>query len=247
MSKIFDVNNKDVIKFSNRLEKMHKSDFPLAVRGTLNDLAFDQKTKELMIAAEQVFILRNPNFIRSHTGVIKADGWDVNNMQSICGVTPKGLQAAKQLEVQEKGGTIPDRKIIYVDPARGGSKEKRVKTRNWVNKSGYVQGRPNRRRGRRSQIVAQSVVARNTGKLIKIKTRTSDHFFKVNSVRFIGRGLSRRVNMRMTAIASYERGRSIKISKERPFMRISGERSLSKANNFFIKNAERRFEKALMK
>lgn len=244
---IMDVNTDDVVKYTAKLERMHKSDFPLAVRGTLNDLAFNQKQTELMIAAEQVFVIRNKGFIKAHTGVIKADGWEVNNMQSICGVMPKGLVAAQQLEKQETGGTIPGRQMIYVDPARGGSKEKRVQTRNWVQKYGYVQGAPNRRRGRKSAIVAQAMVAKNTRKLVKIKTRSSDHFFKVNSIRFSGRGLSRRVNMRMTAIASYERGRSIRLSKKRPFMEISGKKSLAKAGQLFIKNAERRFEKALMK
>jgi len=241
-----DVNTNEVTRFTKQLQRMHKSDFPLAVRGTLNDLAFDQKTKEMMIAAGKMFTLRNPSFIKSHSGVIKADGWNVNNMESTCAIMPKGLKAAAQLEKQETGGTITDRKVIYVDPARGGVKSNKVQTKNWVQKHGYVKGSPNRARGRKSNIVAQAVVAKETGKLVKIGTKSTDHFFKVNSIQFSGKGLHRGVYMRMTPIASYERGRSIRL-KPRPFMETSGQKTLTKAQRFFIKNAERRFEKALMK
>lgn len=245
--KILDVNTKDTIRFTNRLEKMHRSDFPLAVRGTLNDLAFHHKSKELIIAAEEEFIIRQKNFFKAHSGVDKADGWDVNKMASQSGITPRGSKAAKQLEKQETGGTIQNRPLIYVDPARGGNKANKVKRRNWVNKQGYVRGGATKARSRRSAMVAKAVMGRQTGKLIKLETRSSEHFFRVRSVRFVGRGSSRRAAMRMTAIASYEKGRSIRLRRKHPFMQKSGERTLQMADDFYIKNAKKRFEKALSK
>ena len=245
--KILDVNTKETVRFTNRLEKLGRSDFPLAVRGTLNDLAFHQKATELQLAFDQEFIVRNKNFLKSHTGVIKADGWDVNSMKATTGIMPKGSKAAEQLEKQETGGTIPDRPLIYVDPSRGGNKEKRVSTRNWVNKRGYVRGGTNKQRSRQSAMVARAVVAKQSGKLIKLETRSSEHFFRVNSIRFSGKGVNRRANMRMTALASYERGRTVRLRKKHPFMQKSGERTLKMAEQFYIKNAEKRFEKALKK
>jgi hypothetical protein len=241
-----DVNTSEVAKYTKRLNEMRKFDFPLAVRGTLNDLAFHHKQKELLLVAGELFILRNPNFIRSHSAVNKADGWDVNTMRSESGIAPKGLKAAEQLETQEKGGTIPDRTIIYVDPARGGRKQNRVSTKNWINKSGYVKGKPiggYGNRSRKSNMVAEAFVANKTGKLVKLETKSTDHFFKVDSIKFNGRGVSRNVNIKMTPIASYEKGRSVKV-KRTPFMQISGERTLSLAPGFYIKNAKKRFEKS---
>lgn len=240
---VLDVNTREVREFTNTLTRMRRSEFPLAVRGTLNDLAFHHKRVELMKSAGELFTLRNPSFIRSHSGVKKAEGWDVNSMRSESGIIPRGLKAAEQLEIQETGGSISNRNVIYVDPARGGSNKNRVSTRNYINKTGIVKGQPTRRRSRKSNIVAMAYVANKTNQLLKIETKSTDHFFRVNSLKFSGSGLSRRANLKMTAIASYDKGRRVTISP-RPFMRISGERTMTHVLAFYIKNAKRRFEKA---
>ncbi|MBL4809315.1 MAG: hypothetical protein JKY43_04565, partial [Phycisphaerales bacterium] len=43
----FNVNTDAVVSLTNKLEKLHKSAFPVAVRGTLNSAAFDVKQKSM--------------------------------------------------------------------------------------------------------------------------------------------------------------------------------------------------------
>ena len=52
---IFDVNNKEVIKFTAKLERLHRSSFPSAVRNTLNEAAFNMKKTGLIDSAKKSF------------------------------------------------------------------------------------------------------------------------------------------------------------------------------------------------
>lgn len=245
--KTFDVNSKETIKHANRLEKMHKSDFPIAVRSTLNDLAFDVKQKELMVFANSFFILRNPSFITAHSGVNKASGFDVDSMQSEVGITPRGMQAAANLEIQEKGGTISNRSTIYMDTARvSRDHAKRVRKANYINAWGYIKGKPTKRRSRKSSMVAMAIIAEQQNKLFKMRTKVNETFFRVDRVAFSGTGSHRRVNIRMTPIASYQRGRSVQIEKS-PFLETASLVTLNKAPQIFIKNAKKRYERAIRK
>ena len=79
-----------------------------------------------------------------------------------------------------------------------------------------------------------------------MKTKINETFFRVDRVTFSGTGSHRQANIRMTPIASYQRGRSVQIGK-RPFLETASLVSLDKAPQIFIKNAEKRFEKALQK
>lgn len=245
--KIFNVNTDEVVKHANRLEQMHRSDFPIAVRSTLNDLAFDVKMNTLMQSAEQVFILRNPNFLKRHSAVDKAQGFDVDTMQSEVGIAPRGLKAAANLEIQEKGGTIKGRSAIYMPTARiNKSKFKSVVRSNYLQKHGTLKGSYTRKGTKKSRAVADAVMAKKTKRLWLYVTGSEGTYLKVKNVSFSGKGRSRKVKMNVVPIASYQRGRDVNV-KPRPFLENASMKTLQKAHEYFIKNAEKRFEKALRK
>lgn len=245
MTKMLNINDDQVVKFTNNLEKLHRSDLPIAVRSTLNDMAFDVKQVELLRSAEDHFILRKPSFFKKHSGVKKAEGFDMDKMNSQVGIMPKGSLAAENLETQEKGGIIKNRSSIYMDTARTSqNKSKTVRRANYLQNQGLVGGAQNKRRSRKSASVASAVVAKRTNKLWLYVTGVEGTYLKVRSISFSGTGMNRKVKLRLIPIASYQRNRSVNV-KPRPFLEDASEAELNKVYDIFITNAARRMRKRL--
>lgn len=128
---VFDINTKAYIELTAKLGGMHRSALPLAVRGALNNAAFE--TKRLVpIMASRKFITRNRSFFRAFSSVEMARGFHINSMQATTGInSAKGSQTAEGLEKQERGGNIKGRKLIPHDKGRvSGSHEKRLRRKN---------------------------------------------------------------------------------------------------------------------
>jgi len=236
------IDNTEVKRFTEQLRNMHRSNLPIVIRQTLNDMAFDVKKNTLLKFADKEFILRNPAFFKRYSGVDKANGWDINKMQSQVGITPKESTAARQLTKQEFGGTIPKRSMIYMNQARtGGSKSKRVRKQNYIGTKGIVKGKPSSGRTRKSNFVAQSIVAFRENKYLLWNKKT---LFDIKSVNFSGTGKNRGVKVDATPIADYEKNRSVNFEAS-PFVRPASEYTFKKQTGFYVKNAKKRFEKAL--
>src|SRR5690606_35099496 len=122
------VNSDAVIALTAKLEKMHKSAFPSAVRNTLNNAAFETRNLLPTTGAKQFKYQRNKSFLKTFSTVDKAKGWDVNRMASTVGINAsRDSVLADNLESQEFGGVVSGKKIIAHDDARiGRSKAKRV-------------------------------------------------------------------------------------------------------------------------
>lgn len=126
-----DVNTDSAIQLTAKLEKLHKSAFPNAVRFTLNDVAFEAK-KLVPENANKNFTIRQKNLFNRFTKVEKAKGWDVKNMVSAVGIDgttqPK---LTKGLSIQETGGNIDGRKLTPHNMGRiSGSYAKKIKAKN---------------------------------------------------------------------------------------------------------------------
>jgi len=72
MLNTFNINTDKVVSLTNKLEKLHKSAMPVAVRMTLNDAAFDMKQIQIGRQFKGQFTIRKKNFIRSHTVAVKS-------------------------------------------------------------------------------------------------------------------------------------------------------------------------------
>jgi hypothetical protein len=232
------VDNREVRNYSNRLRQMHRSNFPIVVRQTLNDLAFDVKKNTLLPSADKAFILRNPTFFKKFSGVQKASGFEINRMKSEVGINSSNSVAARQLTQQEYGGRIPKRSMIYMDQARvGKSKSKMVRKANYIGTKKIVRGQPDRQRSQKSQFVADAYIAKRYGLFLL----TDNTLFDVNDIKF-GKGKARKVFVRLTPIADYEKNRSVSVSSTY-FLKKASQITYQKQTSFFIKNAKRRLEK----
>lgn len=134
----FNINTESHIKLTSYLGSLHKSVLPVAIRETLNDVAFEAKIWIPKMASRK-FITRSPAFFRAFTGVGRARGFDINRMESSVGVLSnkggKGSRVAEGLEKQETGGSFRGRKLIPHDLGRiSGSHEKKLSRRHRFDK-----------------------------------------------------------------------------------------------------------------
>jgi len=241
MPNILDINNSEVVAFTRRLQQMHKSDLPIVVRQTLNDMAFDTKQKTLPTAYNKTFVKRNKTFLKSNSGVKKADGWNVNQMQSEVGIIPKGGQneAAEGLTKQEYGGT-KKKPFVYMRNVRGNSNKRVVRGDKYFNSFEKIKGEPSvKRRTRKSNFIASAIMAHREGKLLIWDSKSGQTSFLINSI-YLGAGKVARVNA--TPVADYEAGRTFSL-KARPFLRPASMISFNKQEVMYRRNAMNRFKK----
>lgn len=211
-----DVNTDAAIQLTAKLEKLHRSAFPSAVRNTLNDMAFEAK-KQIPIEAKDQFTIRQKNLFNRFSVVEKASGFNVSSMVSKVGIDGSKLtKVAEGLEKQETGGTITGSKLIPNDKARvSGSYAKKVKMKNRL--SGIKIAT------RRSPIKG--------AKYILLKKGGQGNVFEIN-------------NGKLTPIYTYQQTRQKKIQK-RPFIQPAVKIATSKAETFYKNNAEFQFKKHL--
>lgn len=126
----FDVNTKANIDLTAKLGQLHRSALPVAVRETLNNVAFETK-RRIPETASRKFTIRNKAFFRAFSSVNRAGGFNINTMQAAVGINAlKGSKVAEGLEAQENGGSIKGRKLIPMDQGRtSGSHDKRLKSK----------------------------------------------------------------------------------------------------------------------
>lgn len=226
------INNDEVVKHTNRLEKMHRSALPLAIRNTLNSVAFDVKKSTMPASAEREFVTRAPNFFKANSRVQMAKGWNVDSMQSIVGFVPKD-QAVEDLEQQEYGGTIEARSFIPMDQARAGGPAAKVRPSNRLSRIGKVVN-ANTMEGKTPQAKFLNA-ARKAGKggfvLGNLPEKT---LWKIEAID--GRTIKKK------PLFSYEKNRDVSVSAT-GFMRTASMESAKKLEAIFIREAERQIDR----
>lgn len=215
----FNVNNHEVIKLTNTLDKIHRSAIPVSVRGALNSAAFDMKKNSLGREFNNNFTLRRPTFLSSHTRFNKSTNtFDINKMESSAGVIKGKSLAGDQLELQEKGGSISDRSIPTLE-TRGGDKASKQKAMFWFRK---FQDKP------------LGHFPNQKGK--RIKRRSKKTFLKTKQAVF-------QIDKGGEFKPLYFLNKNPRIDK-RPFVKPAGETSAKLIAGFYVKQAERRIKKA---
>lgn len=214
----FSVNTDSAIELSAKLEKLHRSAFPLAVRGTLNDLAAESRLLAIN-RAETIFTNRTKNFFRSHIIFFKSKNtFDVNKMVSKVGVSgaPSKSKTGEGLAKQETGGNLKGRKLIPLKSARiSGSQDRRLQRKHKFENI-RIATRTRKRKG------SKYMTIKSGGKTIvyDVSKKSWKPIYLVRNTR----------NTRLSA---------------KPFMRPSSLLAAKKADKFYKINAEKRFKKAL--
>lgn len=242
---ILHVDNSALVVLTNKLEKIHKSAFPLAVRGTLNKAAFNVKQISMPQSAAKHFQKRKPNFFKANSRVEMANGFDVNSMRSIVGFVSSMADynhyAVHELEQQEYGGAISHRSFVPLDPSRSGSSyakpvlpsNRLERIRKIVRASDMVG------RSRKQKYIKAALKAGKGG--FVIAGLMKETLYRIES---ITRGAFGETIIKNRALYSFDQGRKVEIN-ETGFMREATMNSAAFLEKFYIEEAKRQFEKYL--
>lgn len=230
---VLNINSDAAVKHTNRLEQMHRSALPNAIRNTLNATAFDVKKNTMPESAAQEFTQRAPNFFKANSRVEMAKGFNTSTMKAVVGFTGTD-QAIRDLEQQEYGGNIESRSFIPMDTARvGGSNESKVRPAFRISKvkkvvnSNTMQGSTPQARFRAAAIKAGPggyVIGNNEKKTL----------WKIESIN--GNIIKKR------PLFSYEKGRNVRVS-ETSFMRDASIKSATQMERTYAIEATKQIER----
>lgn len=239
------INTDAVVKHTNTLEKLHKKHLPNAIRGALNKAAFDVKTDTLSRSAKKNFIERSPNFFKAFSRVERATGFNVKTMKSTVGMVNEGLKgehnfAVKDLEQQEKGGTIDGKSFIPLPEARSG-KVKPVRPGNRLSSlpmAKMLNAAKGKGKNKQEKFITTAIAAgvgglvlSNTSKPMLLRITS----IKRRKLKLIGR--SNTAVIKYKALYTFKKGRKVSVSKTN-FAKEAAISSAKKIEAFFIKEAE---------
>ncbi len=245
---------------SEKLKSLSKSAFPVAIRKTLNDTAYDVKQKSMPKQTSKTFKKRAPTFFSANSKVVSAQGFNVNAMKADVGFFSNKLsgnnnRAVKDLEEQEHGGLIDHKEFIAEDGARKVA-------------GGLV--KPNRRLGKLPSLSGKVAVASSKGMVCgKLRTIKSKRQMFIRAAflakkKFGGYMLGNKgnrgsrtlsiissisnsggkVTFKRSPLYNVNKGRAVKVNATNFMKRASHESSLE-MNRFFIANAQLQFKKHL--
>ena len=241
MQKTIDINTDELVRFSNKLERLNRSSLPKVVRNTLNTVAFDVKKNTMPKSANQQFVNRDKNFFKANSRVDMAKSNNINGMRSIVGFVSnnatKSNQAVEDLSIQERGGTISGRTFIPMNESRTSKSfnrmvAKRNRTRNLRNvvvSSAAKGANPNER-------FIKSAIHAGVGGIV-VRTKAA---FRIEKLTRQGNN----TKVRAKAIYSYKKGRSVRVRGTRFFGR-SVDLSAKKMDGVFVKNAKTEINKLM--
>lgn len=251
------VNSDEVIRYTERLERLHKSAFPVAVRQTLNEQAFQTKKKELIMEFEAAFETRSKSFPKAFSKVEMATGFDVKTMMSKVGFTDrkrggKSEQAGRDMVQQQLGGNIGGRTFIPIDPARvSKSPQKRVKAKerlSSISKAKVVDSSVNRAKTSKQRYVRTALhAAKRYGPGTYMSHKGENGKTTLYRIDKVGSDLKTRdLFIGVTPVYSVEEGRSVRVSAN-PVTARAARKVNRNVERIFVKHAKGRFNKTMRK
>jgi len=221
-----------MVQLTNRLEKINAVAMPLAVRSTLRDIAFDMKKNELPKSFNDRFTVRKPTFLKNVSTVIfPKKTYKISEMESTVGLNKK----ANTLHEQEDGATVSGRLYTPLVGARVGNTNAGL-----ISKSAYLKTILPNMQGQNRNIFKGQI-------LIKAAFKVGRGGVLIyNDVLYQVRTISNkpRFFMKLNPVYSYKENRIFKL-KPKKFMEAAANKSYPKADDFYTKNAEYQFKKAI--
>lgn len=236
---VLNVNTDELVGLTNKLEKLHKSAFPVAVRSALNSAAFDVKQRTMPATSMQTFENRQKNFFKATSRVDMAKGFDAMTMRSTVGFVSSGKnQAVDDLEQQERGGQIGGRSFVPIDSARtSGSHARNVQKKNRISVMPNVVNAQRAKGVNAKQRFVKSVMFAGKGGNVLSEWKGKMILWRVNSLNRDSNG-----RFKLSALYSYAKGRSVKV-KATSFMKRASMKSATRMDDFFIVEANKQIKR----
>ena len=243
---MLNVNTDAIVQFANKLDRIGKTVLPNVVKGTLNDAAFDLKTKTMPSLASQ-FINRQANFFKANSTYDKAEGSNINSMRSMTGFYDNKLQnastnyAIKDLEQQEHGGTISGKSFIPMDKARKSGWNTTTTSKLRITNLPKLTNVSNAKgQGWEQRFIKSAVHAGKNGFVLSANTGKGGAVFRIKGFAHFGKN----THVFYEKVYSFSKNRKIKVNPTH-FMEKASLKSAGKLDDFFIKRAQAQINKAL--
>lgn len=254
---IFNVNTQACVVLVNKLEQLHRSALPLAVRGTLNDMAFDVKTRTLDASAKTSFLHhRSPTFFKRFSGVNRATGWNIEAMHADVGMTAEGggaselaaRMAVKNMEQQEEGGKI-DTGLDYLKAARGGNNDNTVRGKRRWSGMGKLSNGNFTWKGKqalnggttKSRMINSMFMSAATGKVMLVKQGGRNLYILVDSIKKLKSGKFD-IKSKLLYISRNDNNKAVTATH---FSRRAAMTTVQRTNEFWIKNAQKQIDRIM--
>lgn len=246
----FNVNASEVVVLTNKLEKLHRSALPLAVRGALNGTAFRMKQKTLIETTNRVFTNRAKTFFKANSTVKRADGWNVDSMYSEVAMTSNKLRggnnyAVQDLWQQEKGGNIGGRSFIPISSGArvSGRYQKNVKSKKRIGIiSQVIDARNSKGKNNKEKFVKASIAAGVGGFVMSADTISTGAriVYEIRSIKKVGG----RTVVKQIPVYSYLKGRLVKVNGT-GFMQLSATKAAKNLPSLYQREAERQIKRLM--
>jgi hypothetical protein len=241
--------NDSIKEYSLALEKVSRSAFPVAVRQTLNEAAFDVKKNTMIEQSDKAFIKRKPTFFKATSTANPAKGFDVATMKSEVGfVAPSGIKesghATKDLEEQEYGGDIDKRAFIATKGGRSGRGNVREKMTMALIKKQIINGRKGRGKTAEESFIKSAIHAGVGGFVIGPQRNSQGNraLLLIQSIKRRGRDTV----VKSKQIYSVKGKRKAHV-KATHFMEKAADESAAKMNVTFVRESEKFWNRMQMK
>lgn len=228
----------EIAIITNKLQKAGKYEFPVVVRSTLNNLAFDMKDRQLKKSADEVFDYNRTNIIKALSWTTKAKGNNVRTMKATAGVRNRtGRQkVAKGLAAQEVGGKVPG-KTTPTLKARGGNISRKVTGANRLKRHAMISVKTKKK----EKFMAGAYMAkkRNAFLVVGISPTTS----AIAKVTRFTRRKKKQPNIKLKWLYSIHQSKVIKPSNRRPFVKKAYNYTMKGIGPEYMKQAKKRLMK----
>lgn len=237
----FNLNTSELTILSNKLDRIGRSELPLAIRGTLNDMAFKMKgyrqRGEIDKMAEKSFdYKRDKNFIKSMSGAEKATGFNTKKMVSKAGIikTSGKNKVAEGLFAQETGNDI-NKKTTPLDGSRTAkNRSKKVGRQSRLRNLNPIDARELRK----NKFIAKAISSKNKKRMLLVKGSGTDLIGRVRTFK----RKKGTVDIKIEWLYRVADNINIKL-KKRPFIKKAAKNVGKDMDKIFVENANKRLNK----
>lgn len=225
---------------ANKLERNHKSDLPIAIRSTLNEMAFRMKKSEIAQSAKKEFDYKRTNIVQNLTRFEKATGFNIARMKSKAGITeqPRRQKVARGLATQEVGGKL-ESKATPTLKSRGGSASSKVRKSNRMQSNRMVDAR----NAKRQNFIAAAAIAKKNNAFLLVSTNSGS----VDAVARVSRFTRKKrgnPNIKLRWMYSIRHSnKTISPSKTRKFVKKAYLQTMNDFHTEFIRQANKRLKR----
>lgn len=236
---------KDIQNLSKKLSNASRSTFPIAVRSTLNDMAFDVKKNQLITTLKNKsgMTIRNENFFKKYSGFQKATGFKISSMYSQVGMIPSGnaSKAVNRLAAQDEGGLLINHDFVPDENARQGtSRSGKVKKNEYLGKIKLIAKVGWGKKQRLIREVAYSNIKKGQSSIKGNAILYGNTVYRIISFKRIRMGDT--IKLFFKKIYTYEKNRKITVKPHR-FMMKSAIPEGKNMQQFFNNNIARQLKR----